>query len=1063
MKSHPPFQTIIRLLPQISGMRFLPVFQSKVIPLARANGKKQSPNFSNRKTITMTKIFQLIMLLAFSFAGQQTANAQCQVTRITSDNDLNVVYTCPQDGNPDVVNFSNTNTSGSNYAYAITDADKMILAIETNGFFDFDNAPPGNCLVWGFSYTGNLTAQAGSSVFSTQFSDGCYSISQNYVSVIRETPNGGTVATPTGETSIYACLNDGFSDFVGFSNTSNSSANYRYVITDDQNNILGLPPTAFLDFSGAGVGTCRVWGLSYTGNLTAAVGQNAATVALSDNCFELSSNFITVDRNEVDGGRVTMPNGNVFREVTVQDGTPDVVMFVNTSTAPANYAYAITNESNEILEITTDAQMDFDGAPPGTCRVWGFSYSGAITAQAGESVFGTFSSGCYEISSSAITVYRRAGNPNAVDGGMVAMPSGATTRYTCPGDGIDDIVMFTTTSASTNYTYVITDDQNNILGLPPTNSQNFEGAGVGVCRVWGLAFTGNITAAVGDNAAAIDLSDDQFELSSNYIEIVRDMPDGGTVAMPSGATERYTCTQDGNADVVMFTHQTNSRSQYRYVITDDQNNILGLPPGDSNDFDGAPAGTCRVWGLSYTGMITAAVGDNAADVALTNGCFDLSDNFITIVRDQPEGGTVATADGETEVELCAGDGIDDIIEFSHQGNSNSKFAYVITDDQNNILGLPSGNSQNFEGAGGGVCRVWGLSYTGNLLVGPGDNAATATLTDDCFDLSDNFINVVRTGIDGGTVAMPDGETTRYTCAQDGNADVIMFTHTTTSTENYGYIITDDQNNILGIPPGDFADVDGAPPGNCRVWGFSYTGTVLVEMGDNAATSVLTDGCFALSSNFIEVIRDNPEGGTVETTDGETSITIVAGDGIDDIVEFTHAGNSNSNFTYVITDDQNNILGIPPGNSQNFEGAGVGVCRVWGLSYTGTITAEVGDNAADIALTDDCFDLSDNFIEVTRAAQKPISNIVFAKAAVSPNPVLDQVNLELKMEELPTEEMTKVSVYNTAGVQVHFAEFTTWEGANNFQMNLGHLREGIYKVVLQNGQTFSNLTFVKNRF
>ena len=40
-------------------------------------------------------------------------------------------------------------------------------------------------------------------------------------------------------------------------------------------------------------------------------------------------------------------------------------------------------------------------------------------------------------------------------------------------------------------------NQNNILGFPGGNSQDFEGAGAGVCRVWGLAYTGNITAAIG--------------------------------------------------------------------------------------------------------------------------------------------------------------------------------------------------------------------------------------------------------------------------------------------------------------------------------------------------------------------------------------------------------------------------------------------------------------------------------------------------------------------------------------------------------------------------------------
>ncbi len=713
--------------------RLIPLRNTKVVPLfADKQNKKQAPIFSFQKTTTMKNFFQLFTLMLFGLFSHQSVNAQCQVTNVTADGDAVIVNTCPQDGNPDVVNFSNNNASGSNYAYAITDSDFTVLEIITNNSFDFDPAPPGNCLVWGFSYTGNLTGQSGGNVFSLRLSDECYVISQNYVSVVRQSPDGGTVATPTGETSIYECIENGSSNFVGFSNTSSSSASYRYVITDEQNNILGLPPTSFLDFSGAGPGVCRVWGLSYTGNITAQMGDNAATTSLSDNCFELSSNFITVSRGEVDGGQVSMPNGATYRETVAQDGNADVVMFVNTSNAPSDYAYAITNTNNEILEVITANSFDFDPAPSGTCRIWGFSYTGDITAAQGESVFTTrFSTGCFDISSTAITVYRR----------------------------------------------------------------------------------------------------------------------------------------------------------------------------------------------ENTGGVT---------------------------------------------------------------------------------------------------------------------------------------------VDGGMVSMPDGRTEKYTCTQDGNADITMLQTTSAATANYGYVVTDDQNIILAFPPSNMVDTDGAPPGACRVWGVSYTGNITAQAGDDAAAVAISDGQFELSSNFVTINRDVPNGGTVATITGETSISIIAGDGMDDIIEFESTGTSNSNFTYVITDDQNNILGIPPANAQNFEGAGVGVCRVWGLSYTGTITAQAGDNAADIELSDDCFNLSENFIEVNRLAAKPVSVINFAKAKVSPNPIIDQMNLELDLKDVAAEEMTNVSVYNATGNRVYNQQFQTSEGANNFQMNLGHLQAGIYKIVLQNGQRYTNVTFVKNR-
>ncbi|MFK7970822.1 MAG: hypothetical protein AB8F95_10665, partial [Bacteroidia bacterium] len=250
---------------------------------------------------------------------------------------------------------------------------------------------------------------------------------------------------------------------------------------------------------------------------------------------------------------------------------------------------------------------------------------------------------------------------------------------------------------------------------------------------------------------------------------------GGTVSMPSGATTRYTCPGDGNADVVSFTNTSTAATSYAYVITDDQNVILGLPPGNSQDFEGAGTGTCRVWGLSYTGNLTAMMGQNAATASLASGCSDLSSNFIEIVRSNPNGGTVAMPSGATRRYTCPGDGNADVVSFTHVSTSSAQYAYVITDDQNVILGLPPGNMQDFEGAGTGTCRVWGLSYTGSLTAMMGQNAATASLSSDCFDLSSNFIEIVRSNPNGGTVAMPSGATRRYTCPGDGNADVVSFT------------------------------------------------------------------------------------------------------------------------------------------------------------------------------------------------------------------------------------------------------------------------------------------------
>ena len=49
--------------------------------------------------------------------------------------------------------------------------------------------------------------------------------------------------------------------------------------------------------------------------------------------------------------------------------------------------------------------------------------------------------------------------------------------------------------------------------------------------------------------------------------------------MPDGGTEVSICAGDGMDDIVMFEGASSSLAAYRFVITDDQNVILGLVPG----------------------------------------------------------------------------------------------------------------------------------------------------------------------------------------------------------------------------------------------------------------------------------------------------------------------------------------------------------------------------------------------------------------------------------------------------------------------------------------------------
>ena len=493
----------------------------------------------------------------------------------------------------------------------------------------------------------------------------------------------------------------------------------------------------------------------------------------------------------------------------------------------------------------------------------------------------------------------------------------------CVGDGVADNLapgsIVLSGNSGINSQWVITDDQGNILGLPPMPSAvDFDGAGAGTCLVWHLSFEDGLTGAAVGNNAMTDL-DGCYNLS-NPISVVRNQPLGGTLA---GGPFEF-CVGDGVADNILDSQIVltgNSGTNSQWVVTDDQGNILGLPPTISAvNFDGAGAGTCLIWHLSFEDGLTGAVMGNNAMTEL-DGCYNLS-NPISVTRNQPAGGTLTGG----PFSFTVGDGIADNIlpgSITLTGNSGTNSQWVVTDDQGNILGLPPMPSAvDFEGAGVGTCLIWHLSFEDGLTgAAMGNNALTDLVG--CYSLSNN-IAVVRTeitAVSGGTLSGGPFEF----CVGDGVADNLApgsITLTGNSGTNSQWVVTDDQGNILGLPPMPSAvDFDGAGAGTCLIWNLSFeNGLTGAVVGNNALTDLV--GTYSLS-NSISVTRNQPVGGVL----AGGPFSFIVGDGVADNIapgSITLTGNSGTNSQWVVTDDQGNILGLPPMPSAvDFEGAGAG--------------------------------------------------------------------------------------------------------------------------------------------
>ncbi|MFK8055872.1 MAG: T9SS type A sorting domain-containing protein [Saprospiraceae bacterium] len=334
------------------------------------------------------------------------------------------------------------------------------------------------------------------------------------------------------------------------------------------------------------------------------------------------------------------------------------------------------------------------------------------------------------------------------EGGAISLVSGAIDTVICI-DGVPSpfAVLRDGNSTGTNRMFVITDDPGNILALPTNNGPfDLEAAGEGTCKIWWLAFEDGLeNLATGNHLSDLVGS---YDLS-NAITVVRQAPDGGVVTLLDGATTYTGCAGEIVLDIVHTT--TADALSYWYIITDTDNSILAFANAattSSLDLSGAPAGTCRIWGWNYRGLGAPIVGDNISTLS-DDPCEDVSEEYITVWRETPDGGTVTLLGGATDTVVTAGNALVNVAYTSTGGRLS--YWYIITDDSDNILAFANAattSTLDLSGAPVGTCRIWGWNYRG--LPDPVAGESITTLNDDfCEAISDAYITVVREDPNGG--------------------------------------------------------------------------------------------------------------------------------------------------------------------------------------------------------------------------------------------------------------------------------------------------------------------------
>jgi len=210
--------------------------------------------------------------------------------------------------------------------------------------------------------------------------------------------------------------------------------------------------------------------------------------------------------------------------------------------------------------------------------------------------------------------------------------------------------------------------------------------------------------------------------------------------------------------------------------------------------------------------------------------------------------------------------------------------------------------------------------------------------------------------------------------------------------------------------------------------------------------------FGISNGSVQYFSD---GGSVSLADGSDAITVCVGDGTDDNIGFINTSVAFDPYQYIITDENNVIIEIMTESTFNFESSGVGVCRVWGVSFTGDLGLMVGQTLEDISMTD-CFGLSDNFVEVTKvdsgASCSSVNEIIID---IIPNPAINDV--KVRMTQMP-DVNSSIVIVNELGQRFYQADID-YNNESQMDIDISGLPHGIYFLLFSSGDDMISKRFI----
>jgi len=535
---------------------------------------------------------------------------------------------CTGNNSLDSVNVIASGQAGSDFTYFITNTSGTILNIQDTIQFAQDTSlvnvefAGDTLLLYHMGFIGNVDMFGiGSNIVNL---DGSFGLS-NPITLSMELVGAGIINTTSNTTIISG---DGLADDVIVNQIGNVVGDTTfYVVYDDQGVILELTDQSTLSFDSYGSGTYFISfiaanmgysGIEVNGNLS-----------MIDGCFDLAAPIqIEISQATVSGGNLTSSDGNVVEDLCFTSlVTQESIDVILTDTLGDNFAWVVTNTDGLILDLPSGPPFIFDDQDSVACEIYNLSYDSTLVGLViGQDIDTLMSTGLFALSNS-LTV-----NKSIVSGGTLTTPGGQVTEEFCIGEGgvPDQLFLSLTGAVGTELTYVITDNSGVIQDLinGGTTAITVEGFLGDTCQVYSLSANEEVLGLAVNNS--LSQLTGCFELS-NSIELIKKRVNGGVLSTTPAAVDNIIdfCVSDGSPDSLVVTNNSTD-GNYLYVLTDDNDLILEILTSDSLDFENSAFGVNKIYGVSYTGNFTGAVGDDITQDALSDDCYVASNTPITV-------------------------------------------------------------------------------------------------------------------------------------------------------------------------------------------------------------------------------------------------------------------------------------------------------------------------------------------------------------------------------------------------------------------------------------------------